>query len=102
MEVRAEYDSEDRDRLLNQFHYPVVRFTAEDGKRRDVQMREGSDPPSYEVGDEVTVRYAPGKPLEARIDSWESAVLAWVVPGITGFLGLAFGAVFFVVQKVFV
>jgi len=99
MVVRPVYDQNDRDRLINEFHYPVVRFAARDGRVREVQMAEGSDPPSYEVGDEVTVRYDPEKPLEARIDSFGSNALLWILPGITGILGLAFAGAVFVVQK---
>jgi hypothetical protein len=85
------YDENDRDRVLREINYPVVRFTADDGRRRDVQMSEGSELPFYEAGDEVTVRYNPQHPLEARIDSAGSSVLMWILPGITGILGLAFG-----------
>ncbi len=99
MIVRPVYDENDRDRLLNEFHYPVVRFSDRDGRRRNVQMAEGSDPASYEVGDEVTVRYNPEKPLEARIDSFESNALKWILPAITGILGLAFAGAVFVVRK---
>jgi hypothetical protein len=99
MVIRPAYDQNDRDRLINEFHYPVVRFAARDGRVREVQMVAGSDPPSYEVGDEVTVRYDPEKPLDARIDSFGSNVLLWILPGITGVLGLAFAGAVFVVQK---
>jgi hypothetical protein len=85
------YDENDRDRVLREINYPVVRFTADDGRRRDVQMSEGSELQFYEAGDEVTVRYNPEHPLEARIDSVGSSMLMWILPGITGILGLAFG-----------
>ncbi len=99
MVIRPVYDPNDHDRLLNEFHYPVVRFSADDGKRRDVQLAEGSDPPSFAVGDEVTVRYDPQKPLEARIDSFDSNAVKWILPAITGVLGLAFGGAVFAVNK---
>jgi hypothetical protein len=99
MVIRPVYDENDRDRLLNEFHYPVVRFSDRDGRRRNVQMTAGSDPPTYEVGDEVTVRYDPEKPLDARIDSFGSSALMWILPGISGFLGLAFGGAVFAVKK---
>lgn len=99
MVVRPVYDENNRNRLLNEIHYPVVRFSDRDGRLRNVQMAEGSDPPSYEVGDEVTVRYDPEKPLEARIDSFGSNALIWILPGITGILGLAFAGAVFVVRK---
>ena len=45
---------------------------------------------SHEVGDEVTVLYNPDRPLEARIKSFGSSALMWILPGITGILGLGF------------
>jgi hypothetical protein len=62
-------------------------------------MTEGSSAPQHEVGDEVTVLYNPERPLEARIQSLGSYALLWVLPGITGFLGLAFLGAVIVVQK---
>jgi hypothetical protein len=57
-------------------------------------MSEGSSSPQYEAGDEVTVLYNPNRPLDARIKSFGSSALMWVLPGITGILGVAFlGAV---------
>lgn len=87
---RREYVSE-QDHVVQDYYFPVVRFTAEDGRRRDVQMSEGSSSPEYESGDEVMVRYNPERPLKAHIDSFGSAILMWILPGITGILGLAFG-----------
>ncbi|MGE5774771.1 MAG: DUF3592 domain-containing protein, partial [Chloroflexota bacterium] len=60
---------------------------------------EGSWPPSYEVGDEVTVRYDPEHPLEARIASLGSNALLWILPGITGILGLGFLAAVLGIRK---
>jgi len=91
--MKREYVNE-QDRVIQEYYFPVVQFTADDGHRRDVQMSEGSDTPSYEKGDEVSVRYDPAHPLEARIDSFGSNALMWILPSITGILGLAFlGAV---------
>jgi hypothetical protein len=95
--VKREYVNE-QDRIIQEYSYPVVRFRAEDGRVREVQMSEGSDPPSFETGDEVTVRYNPEHPLDARIDSVGSSMLMWVFPGILGILGLAFGGAVFMVR----
>ena len=74
-----------------------MEFTASDGRLRSVQMSEGSWPPSHEVGEQVTVRYDPEHPLEARIVSAGSNLLMWILPGITGLLGIGFlGAVLIV------
>lgn len=100
MTKRLEYDEEDRDRIIGEAYYPVVMFTANDGKRRSVQLNEGGFPPAYEVGDEVTVLYEPEHPLDARIKSFSSSALMWVLPGITGVLGISFLVAVIAVRKV--
>ena len=99
MTKRVEYDENDFNRVIGETYYPVVEFTARDGKRRNVQLNEGSWPPAYEVGDEVTVLYDPEKPLDARIKSVGSSALMWILPGITGILGVAFLGAVILVQK---
>ena len=89
-----------QNRIVRDFYYPVVEFVAIDGHKRTVQLSEGSDSPYYEKGDEVTVRYDPDHPLDARIKSAGSNMLMWILPGITGILGLAFAGAVFVVKKV--
>lgn len=90
---RREYVNE-QDRVVEEYYYPVVEYVSRDGRFHSVQMTEGSSAPSHEVGDEVTVLYNPERPLEARIKSFGSSALMWILPGITGILGLCFlGAV---------
>ena len=90
---RREYVNE-QDRVVQYYYYPVVEFVSVDGRHHSVQMSEGSSSPSQEVGDQVTVLYNPERPLDARIQSFGSYALMWVLPGITGILGLGFlGAV---------
>lgn len=67
-------------------YFPVVEFTASDGRQRLVEMNEGSNPPAYKAGDEVIVRYNPQRPNEARIES----AMMWVFPGIAGMIGAVF------------
>lgn len=100
IEVRMErsYVNEE-DRIVQEFYYPVVQFVASDGKRREVKMSEGSSWPSYEAGDEVVVLYEPDHPLDARIKSFDSSALMWILPGITGILGIAFLGVVLLVQR---
>jgi hypothetical protein len=95
---RREYVNE-QDRVVQDYYFPVVEFVASDGRRRAVQMSEGSSTPSHEVGDEVTVLYDPDHPLDARIKSFGSSALMWILPGITGILGLAFLGAVIAVQK---
>ncbi len=100
MTKQVEYDQENRDRVIGEAYYPVVEFVALDGKRRNVQLNEGSFPAAYEVGDEVTILYEPEHPLDARIKSFASSAGMWILPGITGILGIAFLGAVLVVRRV--
>lgn len=99
VQVRQEVVNEEN-RIVRDFYFPVIEFTASDGKRRTVPLNEGGDSPYYETGDEVTVLYDPEHPLDARIKSFSSSGLMWVLPAITGVLGIAFAGAVFVVKKV--
>jgi len=89
-----------QDRVVEEFYYPVVEFVAMDGKRRSVKLNEGSSSPSYEVGEEVTVLYEPDHPSDARIKSFGGSALMWILPGITGILGVAFLVAMLLVRRV--
>jgi hypothetical protein len=95
---RREYVNE-QDRVVQDYYYAVVEYISKDGRRHTVHMTEGSSAPSHEVGDEVTVLYNPEHPLEARIKSFGSYALMWVLPGITGILGLGFLGAVIAVRK---
>jgi hypothetical protein len=82
------------------FSYPVVTFTDRDGKNHTVQVSEGSSPPEWAVGDAVTVRYDPAYPGSARIESWTSDLLLWLLPGITGIVGIGFLLAVLLVRRV--
>jgi hypothetical protein len=99
MTLLKEYDANDSDRVVGEAYYPVVEFTAKDGKRRQVQLSEGSWPAAYEVGDDVTVLYEPDNPLKARIKSFGSSAGMWILPGITSILGIAFLGAVVVVRR---
>lgn len=90
----------EQDRIVEEYYYPVVQYTSNDGKRHSVKMSEGSSSPSHEVGDEVIVLYEPEHPLDARIKSFGSSALMWILPGITGILGIAFLGAVLVVRRV--
>jgi len=96
---RRELINEEND-IVRDFYYPVIEFTASDGRRRTVQVSEGSSSPFYEKGNEVTVAYDPEHPLDARIKSASNSALLWVLPSITGILGIAFAGAVLVVKKV--
>ena len=63
-------------------------------------MSIGSNVLEYEKGDEVTVLYDPDHPLDARIRSLDTMAMDWILPGITGILGVSFLGAVYVVNKV--
>ena len=65
--------------------YPVVEFMSADGKQRTFRNSVGSNPPSYEAGEQVEVLYRADSPQDARINGFASL---WLVPLIFGGLGL--------------
>lgn len=87
-------------RIVRDFYFPVVRYTPHDGRQREVQMTTGGNSPFYEAGDEVTVAYDPDHPLDSRIKSFENSAMTWVLPSITGILGVAFSFAVMVVRRV--
>jgi hypothetical protein len=88
MVMRSSRDSETGQ--IKEYFYPVVEFAVPGQAPRTVQIGEGSWPPAYAVGDQVTVLYHPQRPNNARIQSFSSNLLLWLLPGITGLVGLAF------------
>jgi hypothetical protein len=84
---RRSVDSETGE--VNWYSYPVVEFMSANGLNR-VELNEGSYPPSYRSGEEVTILYDPDRPERARIKSLASSILQWILPGITGTVGLVF------------
>ncbi len=78
------------------FYYPVVEFNLPDETHLRIELSQGSHPPSYAKGDRVTILYNPAQPTQARIQSTTSTLLLWIVPIITGLLGVIFaGATLF-------
>jgi hypothetical protein len=96
---RREYVNEE-DRIIEVYYFPVVEYVSADGRPHTVHLTEGSSVPSHEVGDEVTVLYDPDHPLDARIKSFGSYALMWILPGITGILGLGFLGAVLIVRNV--
>ncbi|WP_406447334.1 DUF3592 domain-containing protein [Streptomyces sp. NBC_00876] len=70
--------------------YPVVEFTSADGEARTFRSSTGSNPPSYEEGEQVEVLYRAGSPEDARIKGFASL---WLLPLIFGGVGLVFATI---------
>lgn len=71
-------------------YYPVVRFEDSLGRMVEFRSSSGSNPPSYDRGDEVSVFYRPEEPENARIDGLFSL---WGGALVLGILGVAFAMV---------
>ncbi|GGZ86903.1 DUF3592 domain-containing protein [Streptomyces bluensis] len=70
--------------------YPVVEFTSAEGTPRKFRDSTGSNPPSYEVGEEVEVLYRADSPEDARIKGFASL---WLLPLVFGGIGLLIGGI---------
>lgn len=66
---------------------PVVEFTTESGELIEHSSTSGSNPPSYDVGEKVTVYYQPGQPHRAKISGFFSL---WGLATIFGIMGSVF------------
>ncbi|MFI6008319.1 DUF3592 domain-containing protein [Streptomyces sp. NPDC051243] len=77
--------------------YPVVEFASADGTPRKFRDSTGSNPPSYEVGEQVEVLYRADSPEDARIKGFASL---WLLPLIFGGIGLVIGGIGTVVALV--
>ena len=71
-------------------YYPVVVFEDIRGREIEFRSRSGSNPPSFNRGERVSVFYEPSAPESARINSFFSL---WGLPMILGGMGLVFGAI---------
>ena len=56
---------------------PVVEFVAKDEQTYSFESSNASDPPAYEVGEEVPVLYDPANPDTAQINKWSER---WLFP----------------------
>lgn len=70
---------------------PVVQFkTGVEGQPITIKGRVSTSPPSFEIGETVTVLYHPTAPEDARIDTFFER---FFIPVIFGILALVFGLV---------
>jgi hypothetical protein len=91
----TEHRSREREGRWSVSYFPVFQYTLPDGTVLQRRARAGGNPPSYEVGEAVRVRYDPARPTEAEIASfmqtWFFSVLLGGVGGLIGLVGLLIG-----------
>jgi Protein of unknown function (DUF3592) len=73
-------------------YYPVVKFRTATGEAHTFRSNSGSSPPSYRVGEAVSVLYDPASPFDARIKGFFSL---WLLAFIFGVIGSVFALVGF-------
>ncbi len=83
-------DRDQRSSDGNIYYYPEVEITFPDETTKRLQLGQGSWPPAYEVGEQVTVLYNVEHPRDSSIQSSGSTVLKFLPAMITGFIGLGF------------
>ena len=69
---------------------PVYQFKTLDGQNIVIQDSLSSNPPRFQVGQEIDVLYESGNPQKARINKWMNL---YFVPVLLGGMGLIFGGV---------
>ncbi len=74
-------------------YHPVVSFVERDGRVIEFRSSSGSNPPSYDIGEQVDVFYLPSNPQDAMLNGFFSL---WGGVVILGLLGSVFSAVGFV------
>jgi len=69
---------------------PIYQFKTLDGQNIVIQDSVSSNPPRFQVGQEIDVLYESGNPQKARINKWMNLYFA---PVLLGGMGLIFGGV---------
>ena len=69
---------------------PVYQFRTLDGQTIMIHDSLSSNPPRFQVGQEIEVLYDPGNPQKAHLNKW---INLYFVPVLLGGIGLIFGGV---------
>lgn len=74
-------------------YYPIVKFKTQKGESAELESNVGSYPPSFRVGETVSVLYNPNNPAEAEINSfgqlWFTAIFLLGMGGLFAGIGLS-------------
>ncbi len=76
--------SSDSDGHTSYSYYPIVRYKAPSGESLQFESNYGSNPPSYNKGENVEVLFDPGDFKNARINSFLALWLGAIICGIIG------------------
>src|SRR5262245_19726332 len=78
IDLIASHDSE------SETYHPRVRFMTANGEAVEFTGSVGSDPPGFDIGEQVTVLYDAANPNDSRIDAFFQL---WFAPLMLGVLG---------------
>ena len=67
--------------------FPVVRFTTDQGEVIVVKSPTGTNPPAYQVGEQVRLRYNPASPQTVELPDFSSQWLGTLGTGLFALLG---------------
>jgi len=83
-------------------YYPIVKFKSKTGKEFTFKAGVGTNPPAYQIGNNVNIIYSPEDPQKAQINSplyfWFLPILFGGLGGIFGLLSFAFLIVWKIIQ----
>lgn len=86
VEEKREHDKDPAQRDMR-YYFPRVSFKTSNGQVVEFRSEFGSGRDTYQVGEQVPVRYKISQPSIARIDDFTSM---WVLPLVFGVVGLVF------------
>jgi hypothetical protein len=86
--------SSDERRPDDPLYAPVFEFVTPEGKVHRVEG-DASSPPSYKVGDEVSVLFDPADPGGARVETFAGQWLGVLLAGLGGAITLAVAGLIF-------
>ncbi len=78
---------------------PRFTFVSDDGHQHSVTSTTGSNPPAFQVGQEVEVLYSPEKPAEAEINSFLELYFLCCALGFFGLVDVLLGGVLLVAAR---
>ncbi|MBD1928846.1 DUF3592 domain-containing protein [Trichocoleus sp. FACHB-90] len=92
-ELRLQTSSSSSSSSKSSTYYPIVKFKTQKGESVEFQSSVGTYPPSFRVGETVSVLYDANNPAEAEINSfwqlWFTAIFLLAMGGLFAGIGLS-------------
>lgn len=95
--VNMKEDLTTDDDTTRYIYYPIIEYKAS-GEKVTVQMDNGSNPPSYSIGDTVTILYNPNKVKEFIVKGENSSSIFSIVFIVIGVCVTGYG-IYYLIKK---